>query len=192
MSVVVFFSACKPKEEDPSDVVLGEITVNLDVNKAVVRTQEAVAGNFVTDALKEYTESLGETVDFALFNGGGIRFDSEVRADGIYPSGDFTVGYGEEMFPYGNTIMVVEVTGEELKTIFEHSFSGFPIPTEGEEGRFLQVSKELKIEIDLDKQIEVLDETDETNIVMVATAILLLQILMQAKEKILLNYVNRH
>jgi len=167
LSLLLAISACKPKEEDPNDVVLGEVTVNLDANKAVVRTQEAVVGNFVADALKEYSESLGETVDFAVFNGGGIRFDSEGREDGIYPAGDFTVGYGEEMFPYGNTVMVVEVTGEELKTIFEHSISGLPVPEEGEEGRFLQVSKEIKVEIDLSKQVEVLNETDEDNPIIV-------------------------
>ncbi len=163
MSFVVFLSACKPKEEDPNDVVLGQLTVNLDANKAIVRTQEAAIGNFVADALTEYAEYIGEAVDFALFNGGGIRFDDSLRTDGIYLAGDFTVGYINEMFSSENTVFYVEVTGEDLKSIFEHSVSILPEIVGDTEGRFLHVSKELIIEVDLSKQAEVLDDTDKDN-----------------------------
>ena len=68
------------------------------------------------------------------------------------------------MFPYGNTIMVVEVTGEELKTIFERSITGISEV----EGRFLQVSKELKVEVDASLQVQVLDETGEKPVIVTA------------------------
>ena len=138
------FTSCNDKEEDDVIEVYGEITIALDVNKDVLRLNEAIAGNFVSDATKEYLESKGKTLDFAIINGGGIRFGEDTRPDGIYPAGDFTAEEADEMFPFGNKIMIVEVTGEELKTIFERSVSALP----EREGRFLQVSSELKIEID--------------------------------------------
>jgi 5'-nucleotidase/UDP-sugar diphosphatase len=157
LGIIITFASCKPEEEvDPN--VVGQIEVALDANKTIVRTQECLAGNLVADAIKDYGVFLGKTVDFAVFNGGGIRFDAETRADGIYPAGDFTYDDAEEMFPFGNTLMIVEVTGEQLKSIFERSVASLPAG----EGNFLQISSEVKITIDTLLAAQVVNKTDST------------------------------
>lgn len=158
--VAMFMVSCNKNEEvTPDQIVYGEVTVDLDVNKSYIRTQEAPVGNFVCDAMADYVRSEGHEIDFAVFNAGGIRFDAETRPDGIYLAGDFTEADANEMFPFGNTITVVEVTGEELKSIFEHSVSLISQA----EGVFLQVSSEVEVQVDTTMQVEIIDETDPDN-----------------------------
>ncbi|OFX25519.1 MAG: hypothetical protein A2041_08990 [Bacteroidetes bacterium GWA2_31_9b] len=152
----IFLFSCDEDKPKSSNVV-GEITVDLDANKTHVRAEESLIGNLVADAYKEYAESKGKTIDFAIINGGSIRYSESTRLDGIYPAGDFTDEMIEEIFPWTDEVhTVVTVTGSELKSIFERSVSS--LPTEYK-GWFLQVSKELKIQVNLSLQPQVLNET---------------------------------
>ncbi len=155
--LLIFLTNCKKDEIDNTETdVLGTITVDLDANKSHLRSQEALLGNIITDAYKEYTESKGKTCEFVVVNSGSIRFDAETRAEGIYPSGDYTLDIIKEIFPWsGSTFTIVEVTGSELKSIFERSVSSLP---DEHKGWFLQVSKEIKVVYDLSKTAQVIDD----------------------------------
>ena len=78
-----------------------------------VRTEETNLGNFSTDSiLWAARKALGEDkVDAALNNGGGIRASIE--------AGEITMNDMKTVFPYGNQISVLTVTGAELLEALE-------------------------------------------------------------------------
>ncbi len=101
--------------------VIGEAQVDL-LGKGA-RFQETNLGNLITDILRKETKS-----DLAVINGGGIRSDilkGNIRLKDIHSA-----------LPFANHLVVLKVSGQEIKEIFEHSVSD-PDPASG---RFLQVS----------------------------------------------------
>lgn len=156
-SIILVFSiqsCCKETNPPPSDI-LGQITVDLDANKSLLRTKETLIGNMICDGIKKEMDLRGEVVDFVVINGGAIRFNSSTRPSGIYPSGIFTSDMLDEMLPFNNANVIVKVTGKELKSIFERSVAVLPLTSPGS---FLQVSKELKITIDTTNAPQVINE----------------------------------
>lgn len=108
------------------DVVIGEVVNELDSRSATVRSQEAVIGNFIADALRAATGA-----DVAVTNGGGIRGNK------TYPAGHrLTRRDVLTELPFGNTTIMVEITGAELKNALENGVSLL----ESRQGRFPQVS----------------------------------------------------
>ncbi|MEG0973048.1 MAG: 5'-nucleotidase C-terminal domain-containing protein, partial [Lachnospiraceae bacterium] len=110
--------------------VIGKTDVLLDGEREHVRVQETNLGNLAADAMRVITGS-----DIALENGGGIRAS-------IQP-GDITKNHMATVFPFGNTVMVKEVTGEAVKKALEQSVSGYPEAM----GGFFQVSG-IKVQFD--------------------------------------------
>ena len=98
-----------------------------------VRSHETALGNIITDGMLQKAKQLegdNPTVKtiFAMQNGGGIRSS--------LPAGDITVGQIITILPFGNTLSHVDLTGKEIKEVFEHSFAAYP----NEFGGFLHVS----------------------------------------------------
>ncbi len=105
--------------------------VYLEGTKAIVRSQETNLGDFTADAYR-YTaqkysdeQELGITVDCAISNGGGIRVSVE--------PGDISMDTLVTVFPFGNSVCFVTITGEQLLEILEAStfctpetIGGFP------------------------------------------------------------------
>ncbi len=88
--------------------------VLLDGNRAPgVRTQETNLGDFAADAiLWSAKQALGEDkVDAAITNGGGIRASIEI--------GDVTMKTMKTVFPFGNEVATLTVTGAELLEALE-------------------------------------------------------------------------
>lgn len=155
--VLCFLSACikKPKD-DSQQVFIGTLSVDLDASETLIRTQESLIGNFIADAILAGLETNGMPVDLVLTNAGSIRFDIQKRPDGIYRKGSFTSEMVDEMLPFSeNKIVVMQVSGLQLKEILERSLAQLPL----EKGSFLQLSKGLKLTADLSKQAQILDET---------------------------------
>ncbi|WFA08614.1 5'-nucleotidase C-terminal domain-containing protein [Tissierella sp. Yu-01] len=93
--------------------VVGKSLVDLDGERANVRTGETTLGNLITDAMRESTGA-----DIAFTNGGGIRAS--------IPAGDITFGHIITSFPFTNTLAVIEVTGNELISALEHGVDLYP------------------------------------------------------------------
>ncbi len=89
----------------------------------IVRTQETNLGDLCADAYRAMSGA-----DVAIVNGGGVR--SNIKA------GDITYGDIIKVHPFGNSMCVVECTGEEIYQALEMSASKLP----GEFGGFLHVS----------------------------------------------------
>lgn len=105
---------------------------DLDGNRAPgVRTQETNLGDFAADSYKYVAENyvaengLDMTIDGAIQNGGGIRASVE--------TGDISMDTLYTVFPFGNTVSIVTLTGAQLLEALEAScyecpeaLGGFP------------------------------------------------------------------
>lgn len=105
--------------------VFATTEVTLDGEKAQVRTSETNLGDLITDAMLWSANQLGETVDAAVTNGGGIRVTIN--------AGDINKKDINTVLPFGNTLFMVQVTGAELLEALEAStyctpeaIGGFP------------------------------------------------------------------
>jgi 5'-nucleotidase/UDP-sugar diphosphatase len=108
------------------DVPLGTTAVELDSRVPTVRTREAAIGDLIADAMRAATHA-----DVAIMNGGGIRSGK------VYPPGS-TITRRDILaeLPFGNRLVVLDVTGAELKRALESGLSALPNVS----GRFPQVS----------------------------------------------------
>lgn len=111
------------KQDELLNVVVGQTGADLEGARAVVRTSESNLGNLAADAFRSATGA-----DVALTNGGGIR-------DSI-PAGDITKKQLVTVFPFGNYVVTLNVTGAQLLAALENGVSLYP----AEEGCFPQVS----------------------------------------------------
>ena len=99
----------------------------------LIRNREINLGDFCADAYRAVSGA-----DIAIVNGGGIRADLE--------PGEITYGDIISVPPYGNTLCVVEATGQEILDALElASRSTMPATSDGENavgesGGFLQVA----------------------------------------------------
>ncbi|HYV07523.1 MAG TPA: 5'-nucleotidase C-terminal domain-containing protein [Blastocatellia bacterium] len=109
------------------DEKIGESQVDLDAQQTSVRAKESNLGNLIADTFREWTNS-----DVALVNGGGIR------SDRLYPAGPVTNRHVYSILPFKNKIVLIQVTGAELRQALERGVSR--VVEEGEDGGFAQVS----------------------------------------------------
>ncbi|WP_313340398.1 5'-nucleotidase C-terminal domain-containing protein [Sedimentibacter sp.] len=103
--------------------VVAATDIFLDGVRENVRTKETNLGNLSADAVRAAAGS-----DIGFVNGGNIRISLE--------AGDITLGQLAELFPFGNTVQIKKITGEDLIKVLEHSVSGYP----ASQGGFLHVS----------------------------------------------------
>ena len=110
--------------------VLGEalatLAAPLDTRTSVVRTREAAMGNVLTDALRAHFAA-----DAAVVNGGGMRGNREYPVGHVLTRRDLMA----EM-PFGNAVVLLEVSGAALLAALEYGVSG----VEANAGRFPQLS----------------------------------------------------
>ncbi|KQT90075.1 multifunctional 2',3'-cyclic-nucleotide 2'-phosphodiesterase/5'-nucleotidase/3'-nucleotidase [Methylobacterium sp. Leaf469] len=108
------------------DVAVGETRLPLDSRIAAVRAREASFGNLVADAVRASTGA-----DLAIVNGGGIRGDTLYPAGRVLTRRDILLE-----LPFGNTTVLVALTGAQIRGLLETGVSEFGRPA----GRFPQVS----------------------------------------------------
>jgi 5'-nucleotidase / UDP-sugar diphosphatase len=100
--------------------------VALDSSISIVRSREAAIGNLFADAMRAGTHA-----DAAILNGGGIRAGKTYEPGARISQGDVLAE-----LPFGNRIVVLEVSGADLKRAVENGISRLPQSS----GRFPQVS----------------------------------------------------
>lgn len=115
--------------ESKLQVVIAKAAVNLDGDRTDVRARETNLGNLTTDIMLERTKIMpGFEADVALTNGGGIRDKAA--------AGDITKRTLLDIFPFPNTLVIVEATGSDIVAALENGVS--QVETGG--GRFPQIS----------------------------------------------------
>jgi len=105
---------------------IGLLETPMNTGHTITRTEENSFANFITDAMKSYTNS-----DIALLNSGSIRGESSYPANTFLTRKDL----GKEI-PFRNKVVLLQVTGQQLITALENGFSII----EQVKGRFPQVS----------------------------------------------------
>jgi len=111
--------------------------VALDSSTATVRTREAAIGNLFADAMRAGTRG-----DVAILNGGGIRANKTYEPGARISQGDVLAE-----LPFGNRVVVLEMSGRDLKRAIENGLSKLPQSS----GRFPQVSG-ITVEFSLDRE----------------------------------------
>lgn len=106
------------------DALFATSQYDLIGDKPVVRSQETNLGNFAASAYlyaadtyaKDY--GLDITVDGAICNGGGIRAS--------IPAGEISMNTLMTVFPFGNTVTIIEVSGAQLLEALEAACFMYP------------------------------------------------------------------
>lgn len=104
--------------------VIGAIDVDLSAVRERIRRGEAVFGDFVADLVRTITGA-----DIALINAGSFRAS--------IPKGEVTLKQVYEALPFGNELVVVELSGSRIRAALARSAALEP---EDNPGGFLQVS----------------------------------------------------
>jgi 5'-nucleotidase len=100
---------------------------------------ESALGNLIADAQWSSTAPAERgRSDFALMNPGGVR------ADILIQPGAGTVNFGQlfKVQPFGNTLVVKRMTGQQVKDLLEHQFANLDRP------KVLFPSESLNYEVD--------------------------------------------
>jgi 2',3'-cyclic-nucleotide 2'-phosphodiesterase (5'-nucleotidase family) len=100
------------------NVVIGEVETNLKKEQP-----ESNIGNWACDALAEQTAIYtNTTVDFAILNYGGLRIGSIAQ-------GEINKGKIFELMPFDNSVVIIEMPGKELDSLFTHMAikGGWPV-----------------------------------------------------------------
>ena len=125
-----FIQGIKGQYEELLSTVVARTEVDLIINEPnvdppvrIIRVAETNLGDLCADA---YRMQAG--ADVAVVNGGGIRT--------TIPAGDITYGNVLSVHPYGNSLCLVEATGQEILDALEMGARVVP----GENGGFLHVS----------------------------------------------------
>lgn len=98
-------------------------TALVDLQGAGSRSRETTMGNLITDIIRQDTKA-----EVVLMNGGGLRADilkGPIRMKDLL-----------SVLPFSTHLVVVRVTGQELKAILEHGLSNLS----GDGGQFPQIS----------------------------------------------------
>ena len=105
------------------NVVVAKSDRRMSSSPVIVRRQESELGNLAADAFRWKTGA-----DIAAMNGGGLRAD--------LPAGDVKRFDVMSIFPFGNTVQVVEIKGSTIREMLERSVADYPTTF----GGFLSVS----------------------------------------------------
>jgi 2',3'-cyclic-nucleotide 2'-phosphodiesterase (5'-nucleotidase family) len=107
----------KSQLDDKMNQVIANVATEL-----TKKQPESTLGNWTADALMAGVQRQGMSGDFAVCNYGGMRVP-------VITVGPLTVGELYELSPFDNEIMIVEVPGNLVDTLFQHiaSRNGWPV-----------------------------------------------------------------
>jgi len=75
--------------------------------------EETAFGNLITDSFIEYGRQQGWRTDVAFYNMAGVRAS--------FPAGQLTFGQLYEALPFSNTVVNVDLTGENLREVIDRA-----------------------------------------------------------------------
>lgn len=105
-----------------ANVIIGSAGVFFDGDRNRMRYQEMPLGNLVADTMLNFDQISPLNVDAALANGGGIRASIAL--------GDVSFGDALSVLPFGNSLVVMDLTGEELVAALDNGLTHAYDPSE--------------------------------------------------------------
>lgn len=99
-----------------ANVIIGSSGMFFDGERIPgLRSQEMALGNLVTDTMLAFDQITPLNVEAALTNGGGIRASIN--------QGDVSFGDALSVLPFGNSLVVMDLTGEELVAAIDNGLT---------------------------------------------------------------------
>lgn len=152
-SCVAFNDQCQALVADPAErVAFIARGTELYLDRPNARHNPNALGQAAADAFSESFSLSPRPADFGVINGGSLRSEAICGASRtIIREGPLTNGVLHEIILFENLISAVDLTEDEVIKLFEHSVQqlfaeGVPIISPA--GQFLQVSKQVAVEID--------------------------------------------
>ncbi|SME91959.1 bifunctional metallophosphatase/5'-nucleotidase [Desulfovibrio gilichinskyi] len=136
-----------------STAMLTISTKPLDTEVKSIRIQDEPAGKIISKILMDKFKT-----DIAFQNSGGIRGNKIIPAGPIYASDIDT------MLPFGNTVTIIKITGEELKQVLERSVQNLPESS----GAYLQTAG-VQYTLDLNGTPQTLNITKQGKVISIKT-----------------------
>ncbi|EHK98792.1 putative 5'-nucleotidase [Glarea lozoyensis 74030] len=105
------------KWREPFEAFAAEVVgfSNVVLDQTTCQQKECLLGDFMTDAMLAYRQPQNPSVAFALINAGGIRATID--------EGNITRGEVLTSFPFGNAIVEINISGQELWKTLEGAVS---------------------------------------------------------------------
>ena len=113
-------------------------TSNVVLDQETCQEQECTLGDFMADAMLTYRLNQTDTADFALINAGGIRATID--------EGPITRGEVLTSFPFGNAIVQIAMSGDDLWKTLEGIVTGVSEFNGEEVTSFFQISRGIQVE----------------------------------------------
>ena len=113
-------------------------TSNVILDQETCQEQECLLGDFMADAMLTYRLNQTDTADFALINAGGIRATID--------EGPITRGEVLTSFPFGNSIVEISMSGDDLWTVLEGIVTGVSGFNGEEVTSFFQISRGIQVD----------------------------------------------
>ncbi|KAI2607867.1 Metallo-dependent phosphatase [Hypoxylon sp. NC1633] len=120
-------------------------TTNVVLDQTTCYKQECTLGDLVSDSILQYRLDGGSDATFALVNAGGIRATID--------AGTITRGQVLTSFPFGNAVVELKYSGEDLWKIFEGLVSAVNQFNQEQVTSFFQVSRGIKVEHNPDNPV---------------------------------------
>lgn len=122
------FKKYKSEIEELADKKIGRTKVHLQGKRKKIRREETNLGNLISDSFLWKAKTVEPETHIAFVNGGSIRTS--------LPKGTITMADVWTVLPFESNLVLLEVTGEEIRQILENSVADYP----SEDGDFLHVS----------------------------------------------------
>jgi len=110
-----------------SNQIIGQITT--DVPNTRLTTGDNPAGNLIADAQLSATQYPTNPAQIAFMNPGGVRVNGFLLS-GTTPANSGNVSYGQAFTvqPFGNSLVTLPLTGQQIKNALEQQFNGCQLP----------------------------------------------------------------
>ena len=104
-------------------------TITADIPRSRNAAGESALGDVVADAQLAATASVdrGEAV-MAFAHSGGIRADLDFLSNGPELDGEVTYSGAFAVHPFGNKLVTMDLTGDQIHTLLEQQWEGQPAP----------------------------------------------------------------
>jgi 2',3'-cyclic-nucleotide 2'-phosphodiesterase (5'-nucleotidase family) len=110
-----------PLYQEKANEAVGTITD--DINGSPGRDMPSSLGNLVADSMLAATAKPPYNAEIALINQGGIRANlTWLPASGDLKAGRLTYADLYKVLPFGNTIVTITLTGEQIRAVLEQQY----------------------------------------------------------------------
>jgi len=149
---VAYNDPCQPLVDNPGErVSFVKKGTEIWLDRPNARHTNNAIGQQMSDGFVWVFRDSDAPADFGVVNGGSIRAEGLCVTRNILSAGPLSNGVLHEITLFENLVDAVDLSEQEVLDMFEHSAERLftsPTPIVSPAGSFLQVSKEVSLEID--------------------------------------------